>query len=181
MSRTTLVLALLSFHAPAHAVLTQEAPAVPEAQRIKKRPRQKLSRPRFGFTTFTGDLAAQRQDANLESIMAQFSWQWETQILSQTGGNQALMEWVLLVGVVEQNEFNTLLGWFTGYRLAGGVEIGVGPNFSMTKEADKIITSMVVAAGATLPLGNFYLPINLAVGIAKGGPRLTGLTGWIMG
>jgi hypothetical protein len=88
-----------------------------------------LSGPRFGFTTFTGDLAAQRQDANLEPIMTQFNWQWETQILSLTGGNHALMERVLLVGVVEQDEFNTSLGWFAGYRLAGGV----GPNFSMTK------------------------------------------------
>ena len=91
------------------------------------------------------------------------------------------MEWVLLVGGVEQDEFNTSLGWLTGYRLAGGFEIGAGPNFSMTKEADKITTSMVVAAGATVPFGDFYVPVNLAVGIAKGGPRLTVLAGWIMG
>ena len=39
---------------------------------------------------------------------------------------------------------------------------------------------MVVAARATLPFGNFYLPINLAVGITKGGLRLAVLTGWIM-
>ena len=42
------------------------------------------------------------------------------------------MEWVLLVGGVEQDEFNTSLGWLTGYRLAGGMELGVGPNFSIT-------------------------------------------------
>ena len=91
------------------------------------------------------------------------------------------MEWVLLVGGVEQDEFNTSLGWLTGYRLAGGMELGVGPNFSITKEVDKITTSMVVAAGATLPFGDFYVPVNFAVGIAKGGPRLTMLAGWIMG
>ena len=133
MSRITLALALLSLHAPAHAALAQEAPVVPEAQRVKKLPRQKLSGPRFGFTTFTGNIAAQRQKANLEPIMTQFGWQWETRILSLTGGNQALMEWVLLVGGVEQDEFNTSLGWLTGYRLAGGMELGVGPNFSITE------------------------------------------------
>ena len=181
MSRITLALALLSLHAPAHAALAQEPPVVPEAQRVKKLPRQKLSGPRFGFTTFTGDVADQREAANLEPMMTQFGWQWETQIVSLTGGNQALMEWVLLVGGVEQDEFNTSLGWLTGYRLAGGFEIGAGPNFSMTKEADKITTSMVVAAGATVPFGDLFVPINLAVGIAKGGPRLTVLAGWIMG
>ena len=181
MSRFTLVLALLCLHAPAKSVLAQGAPEVPEAQRVKKLPRQKLSGPRFGFTTFTGDVAEQRQQADLEPMMTQFGWQWETRILSLTGGNQALMEWVLLVGGVEQDEFNTSIGWITGYRLATGFEIGAGPNFSMTKEADKITTSMVVAAGATLPFGDFYVPVNLAVGIAKGGPRFTMLTGWIMG
>ena len=83
---------------------------VSEAQRVTKLPRQKLSGPRFGFTTFTGDVAEQRQKADLEPIMTQFGWQWETQILSLTGGNQALMEWVLLVGGVEQDEFNASLG-----------------------------------------------------------------------
>ena len=181
MSRITLALALLCLFSPARTVLAQATPEVPEELRVKKLPRQKLSGPRFGFTTFTGEVAEQRQKADLEPMMTQFGWQWETQIVSLTGGNQALMEWVLLMGGVEQDEFNTSLGWITGYRLANGFEIGAGPNFSMTKEADKITTSMVVAAGATLPFGDFYLPVNLAVGIAKGGPRITMLTGWIMG
>ena len=51
----------------------------------------------------------------------------------------------------------------------------------MAKEADKIITSMLVAAEATLLCRDFYLPIDLPIGIANGGPRLTVLTGWIMG
>lgn len=181
MSRAILVLALLSLNVPARAVLAQKPLTVPEAQQVKKLPRQKLSGPRFGFTTFTGDIAAQRQDANLEPMISQFGWQWETQVVSMTGGNQALLEWVLLMGGIEQDEFNLSLGWITGYRLAGGLEFGVGPNFSMTKDADKITTSMVVAGGSTVPFGDFYLPINVAVGIAKGGPRLTVLTGWIMG
>jgi len=40
---------------------------------------------------------------------------------------RSLMEWVLLVGGVEQDEFNTSLGWLISYRLAGGMEIGVSP------------------------------------------------------
>ncbi|GEM_PF-4445768 len=52
----------------------------------------------------------------------------------------------------------------------------VGPNFSMAQEADKIITSMSMAAEATLLRRDFYLPI----GMTNGGQRLTTLTRWIM-
>ena len=184
MFRTTLSVAMLALSLSAGAVLaqtTQGTPEVPVEMQVKKLPHQSLMGPRFGFTAFTGDVAKMRQKGGLEPIMTQFGWQWERQIVSLTGGNMALMEFVLLVGGVEQDEFNTSLGWITGYRLKGGFEIGAGPNFSMTKEADKINTSMIVAGGATVPFGDFYLPVNLAVGIAKGGPRITILTGWIMG
>ena len=183
MSRSTFVLiaaAALACAAPtgARAQSTDTLPTVLQAKRL---PRQKLSGPRFGFTTFTGDVADMRDRAGLETMMTQFGWQWETQIVSMTGGNQALMEWVLLLGGVEQDEFNLSLGWITGYRLANGMELGVGPNFSVNKDNRRITTSMVVAAGSTLPFGDLYVPVNLAVAMAKGGPRITVLTGWIIG
>ena len=183
MSRSTLVLAacaVMTFGSP-RATLAQTTDSVPAALAVKRLPRQKLSGPRFGFTTFTGDVADMRDRAGLEPMMTQFGWQWETQIVSLTGGNQALMEWVLLAGGVEQNEFNLSLGWITGYRLANGMELGVGPNFSVNKDNRRITTSMVVAAGSTLPFGDLYVPVNLAVAMAKGGPRITVLTGWIIG
>jgi hypothetical protein len=159
----------------------QEPPAVPADQMAKQLPRQTLSGPRFGFTTFTGETADRRDQAGLESIMTQFGWQFETQILSLTGGQRALMEWVLLVGGVEQDELNLSLGWLTGYRLSSGFELGVGPNFSYSKDSKDVTTSMVFAGGATLPFGDLFVPINLAVAVAKGGPRITVLTGWIIG
>ena len=61
------------------------------------------------------------------------------------------------------------------------IEIGVGPNFSYNKDTKNITTSTVFAGGATIPFGDLYLPINLAVGAARGGPRITVLTGWIIG
>jgi hypothetical protein len=183
MARWTLfmaVVALTTFAAPIGA-RAQTTDSIPAAMAAKRLPRQKLSGPRFGFTTFTGDVADMRDQAGRENIMTQFGWQWETQIVSVRGGNQALMEWVLLVGGVEQDEFNISLGWITGYRLANGVEIGVGPNFSTNKDNRRITTSMVVAGGSTLPFGDMYVPVNLAVAMAKGGPRITVLTGWIIG
>ena len=40
---------------------------------------------------------------------------------------------------------------------------------------------MVVAAGTTLPFGDLFIPLNLAVAFAEGGPRVTTLMGWIAG
>ncbi len=141
--------------------------------------RQKLSGPRFGFTVFTGDVATTRSQVDLEPIMTQFGWQFETRLVSTQGG-QALMEWVALVGGVEQSELNLSLAWLAGYRLVNGLEVGVGPNFSVNKDDTKPTTSMIVAGGATLPFGEIQVPLNLAVGIAKGGPRFTVLMGWLL-
>ena len=183
MSRTVLAYAIAALALSAGTVAAQEPlPQVPDEMRVKKLPRQKLSGPRFGFTVFTGDVADQRDAAGLEPIMTQCGWQWETQIVSMQGGNQALMEWILLVGGVEQSEFSLSLGWLAGYRLENGVEFGVGPNLSVNKDNDwEPNTSMVFAAGSTLPFGDLYLPLNLAVSVAKGGPRITMLMGWIVG
>ena len=154
---------------------------IPTAMRARQLPRQHLSGPRFGFTTFTGDVARLGQSIGKESIMSQFGWQFETQVVSTQSGNQALMEWVVLVGGVEQDELNLSLSWLAGYRLPNGLEFGVGPNVSVRKEGGDPTTSMVIAGGTTLPFGELYVPINLAVAFAPGGPRITTLIGWIVG
>lgn len=166
---------------PAAAQTRDSLQDIPEEMRARRLPRQRLSGPRFGFTTFTGDVARLRNQIGKESIMSQFGWQFETQIVSTQSGNQALMEWVVLVGGVEQDELNLSLSWLAGYRLPNGLEFGAGPNVSVRKDGDEPTTSMVVAGGATLPFGEMYVPINLAVAFAEGGPRITTLVGWIIG
>jgi len=143
--------------------------------------RRHLSGPRFGFTAFTGDVAAFRQSQGKQPLMSQFGWQFENQLLSTTAGNQALLEWVILVGGVEQDEFNVSLSWLAGYRLPTGLEFGVGPNISVRPGGDAPTTSMIVAMGATMPFGEMYVPANVAVAFAEGGPRITTLIGWIVG
>lgn len=182
MSRATLIIAaaaLILGGSPASAQISR--PEMPADQQVRQLPRQSLSGPRFGFTTFTGETADLRNMADLEPIMSQFGWQFETQIVSMTGGSKALMEWLLLVGGVEQDELNLSLAWLAGYRLPNGVEFGVGPNISYNKDSESTTTSMVVAAGATMPFGDLYVPLNVAVAFAKGGPRITTLLGWIIG
>jgi hypothetical protein len=160
----------------------QQTPSeVAEDRQAKQLSRQHLNGPRFGFTAFTGAVADQRAAAGKEAIMTQFGWQFETQIGSSRDGSRALMEWVFLIGGVEQDELNASLGWLAGYRLENGLEFGVGPNISITKDSQDPTTSMLVAAGATMPFGDLYIPMNLAVSMAEGGPRITALLGWIVG
>jgi hypothetical protein len=175
---TMLALAILTLGPGPERASAQEQ--IPESMRARRLPRQKLSGPRFGFTAFTGDVADFRRAAGKSAVMSQFGWQFETQVVSGESGHQALMEWIVLVGGAEQNEFNTSLAWLAGLRMPGGFEVGVGPNLSLPSSGDPT-TSMVVATGATFPFGGLYLPANLAVAFGRGGPRFTALVGWIIG
>jgi len=182
MPRVTLVIAAAALILGGSQASAQVSrPEMPADQQVRKLPRQSLSGPRFGFTTFTGETADLRGQADLEPIMSQFGWQFETQIVSMTGGSRALMEWLVLVGGVEQDELNLSVAWLAGYRLPNGVDFGVGPNVSFNKDSESTTTSMVVAAGATMPFGDLYVPLNVAVAFARGGPRITTLLGWIIG
>ena len=182
MNRNFIILAIAaSMAALGTAQATAQVEPIPESMRVRRLPRQHLSGPRFGFTTFTGDVAKLRNSVGKEAIMSQFGWQFETQVVSGRSGNQALMEWVVLVGGVEQDELNLSLSWLAGYRLPNGVEFGVGPNVSVRKEGGDPTTSMIVAGGVTLPFDEIHVPLNLAVAFAKGGPRLTTLIGWVIG
>lgn len=182
MYRAITILALVvGLNGAGTTPVTAQVDTIPSEMRARRLPRQQLAGPRFGFTTFTGEVADQRRLIGKEPIMSQFGWQFETQIVSTRTGNQALMEWVVLVGGVEQDELNLSLGWLAGYRLPNGLEFGVGPNVSVRKEGGDPTTSMLIAGGATLPFGELYVPLNLAVAFAKGGPRITTLIGWIVG
>lgn len=155
---------------------------IPESMRARTPPRQKLSGPRFGMTAFTGDVAELRDRAGYSPFMSQFGWQFENQIVSTDTGHQALMEFLILFGGFEQDMRNFSLSWLAGYRLPNGFELGAGPNFGiqLTSEGGTT-TSMVTAIGATMPFGDIYIPANIAVAWAAGGPRITTLIGWIIG
>jgi len=183
-TRVTVTL-LLAMVAMAITVVTPRTilaqTATDPAQSTSIPERLKLSGPRFGFTVFTGEVADQRDLIDKEPMMTQFGWQFETQILSTEHRSQALLEWIFLMGGLEQSELNLSLAWLAGYRIENGLEFGVGPNFSVNKDQGDLTTSMIVAGGSTLPFGDIHVPINLAVGIAEGGPRFTALLGWIVG
>jgi hypothetical protein len=182
MYRTpSIALAALILTVATPAFATAQVSGIPENMRAETPPRQQLAGPRFGFTAFTGDVAEGRRLMGKSAVMSQFGWQFETQIVSSSSGHQALLEWVFLVGGVEQDEFNPSLAFLPGLRLPNGVEFGVGPNLSLSSETGDHTTSIVTAFGVTIPFGDIYIPANLAVSFAEGGPRFTTLVGWVIG
>lgn len=176
----TLVVAAIAFGTP-RTLYAQQPDANSSITPPASVARQKLSGPRFGFTVFTGDVADLRQRVGKEALITQFGWQFETQIKASENGSQALLEWVFLVGGVEQDELNFSASWLAGYRVAGGLELGAGPALSVSKDNTKLRTSMVLAGGATAPFGEIRIPLHMAVALAEGGPRITTLIGWIIG
>lgn len=182
MSRTTfgtLCSLVLTLAAPALAS-AQDRP-VPDGLRADRPPAQRLSGPRIGFTTFTGDVAEFREANGKSAFMSQFGWQFETQLVSTETGHQALIEWIPLVGGVEQDEFNLSLAFLAGLRTPSGLEFGAGPSLSINSETGDRSTSLVTAVGITMPFGDIRVPANIAVAFAEGGPRITTLLGWIVG
>jgi hypothetical protein len=189
MSRRVLIVVAAALVAGSVRLAAQVAPQVPEAQQVRKLPRQRLSGPRFGFTAFTGDVAEKRSRAELAPVMSQFGWQCENQVVSLTSGDRALLEGLLLFGGLEQGEFNMSVAFLAGFRSESGLEFGAGPNFNCNIDDDddglsNLIcawtTSLQVAAGATIASGDMYFPVNVSIGLAKGGPRITALMGWIV-
>lgn len=177
-----LIAFVILFGSAGDTPLSAQVGPVHEDVRPEPLPRRKLSGPRFGVTTFTGDVADLRELAGESIFMSQFGWQFETQIVSTDTGNRALLEWVVLFGGFESEMRNVSLSWLAGYRMPNGFELGFGPNFGLQlMENGGTTTSMVVAAGHTVPFGEIYVPLNVAVAFAQGGPRITTLLGWIIG
>lgn len=132
-----------------------------------------LSGPRMGFTIITGDAAnTLREDYDVIPIVTQFGWQSEVRFFSVEDGPTGLMEFVGLIGGVEQELFLPSLSWLAGVRFPDGREFGVGPNLSITG------TAYVIAGGFTRSYGAMNFPINFSILLSKSGARLSLLFGF---
>lgn len=132
-----------------------------------------LSGPRFGVTVVNGRLSDElksRWDVN--PVITQFGWQFETRFFTMPSGTAGLVEWIVLVGGLEQNVFLPSATWLVGLRGPTGLEFGLGPNISLAG------ASFAFAAGATLKSNNIYFPINLAVVPSSRGGRVSLLVGF---
>ena len=141
----------------------------------------KLTGPRIGLTLITPGPVAdflhegfdfdENEDGGYGStgsaLTTQYGWQWESRFADGGGDVTGMVEWVALVGGMEQGKFLPSVSSIIGARTSGGFEIGVGPNLSFSG------VGMLFAIGHNFKSGNLNLPVNLVFmpGRKKDGER----------
>lgn len=134
-----------------------------------------LSGPRLGFTIIGGEMAQTlRDDYDAIPFVTQFGWQFELRYFSIEDGPSGLVEFVPLLGGVEQNLFLPSASLLIGLRSSRGVEFGIGPNLSVSGG------SLVIAGGVTFSSEKINWPVNIALLPSKEGVRCSFLLGFNM-
>ncbi len=133
-----------------------------------------LSGPRLGFTYITPGESADvlEKDLGMTPFFTQFGWQFETQYFALENGTAGLVEFVGLIGGLEQNKFLPSGSLLIGVRGPSGGEFAFGPNLSLSG------ASFVIAAGHTFKNGNLNFPVNFAVVPSSKGIRFSLLFGF---
>ena len=130
---------------------------------------QTLAGPRIGVTFITSGTAADfvhegfsstDNDANQigktgSAMITQYGWQWESRFADGGADVTGIVEWIALVGGMEQGLFLPSVSSIIGVRVSNGLEVGAGPNLSLTG------VGMVFAIGHNFKSGSLNLPVNL--------------------
>ncbi|WP_310393669.1 hypothetical protein [Hymenobacter sp.] len=133
-----------------------------------------LDGPRIGFTVLTNGVLnkAREQVGDLNPFLTQFGWQFETRLFRMPSGLSGLVEFVPLVGGLEQGKFLPSLSGLLGIRGPKGFEVGVGPNLT------PLGANLVLALGTSFRSNGINFPVNLAVVPGNGGARISLLVGF---
>ena len=123
-------------------------------------PSKRYGGPRVGFTylgagTSRGKIAEAFNRGDITPWISQFGWQFETRIFTLDDGACGLVEFVPMIGGLEQGLFLPSASAILGFRTRSGVELGVGPNISLSG------VGLVMAAGASFKIGKVTFPINV--------------------
>ena len=138
---------------------------------------QKLAGPRIGMTLITASPVADflhegfdfdendRYGSTGDAFTTQYGWQWESRFADGGGSVVGIVEWIVLVAGMEQGKFLPSATSIIGARTDRGMELGVGPNLSLSG------IGMVFGIGYNFKSGNLNLPVNL---VFMPGRNLTG-------
>ena len=136
---------------------------------------ERLNGPRIGVTYLDEKTMAYLEEQEVEissSSLIQFGWQFETKFFSTKNGPEGITEFVPLIGGFEQGLLVPSATWLVGLRLRNGLEVAVGPNFSVNS------TGVAFTIGHTSRFGELNIPINLAYVTTKNGARISLLFGF---
>ena len=131
---------------------------------------KKFSGPRVGLTFITnGTTADYINNEGKKPFITQFGWQFEKRIFTIENGTSGIVEFVPLVGGLEQGLFlpsaNLLIGLRGGGKQA--YEFALGPNLSVSG------VGMVFAAGTNFNSGKVNFPVNIAVVPSVGSNKIS--------
>jgi len=128
---------------------------------------EKLAGPRLGFVSISpGPLADFLHDgfdfegkygSTGAAFTTLYGWQWESRFADGGGEIVGIVEWIVLVGGMEKGMFLPSASSIIGARMDNGLELGVGPNLSLSG------IGMVFGVGYNFKSGNLNLPVNISV------------------
>jgi len=137
-----------------------------------------LSGPRVGFT-YLGNQYTNwlNQNGSFETLFGdtlrlhpfinQFGWQFEARFFTMPDGSCGVIEFVPLIGGLDQNIALPSLTIIVGARLANGFEFGMGPVCSLSGSA------VAYVVGQNFKSWGINFPVNLAVVPSRDGIRTT--------
>jgi hypothetical protein len=151
-------------------------PVAPNPQPEEPAPyMMKLNGPRFGVTYIANGALTRKLEErynHISPVITQFGWQFETQIFNIEGGPSGLIEFVPLIGGLDQGIFLPSASLICGLRAGSGLELGFGPNLSAAG------TGVVLAIGTSFTTGNVHFPFNFAVVPSREGTRFSLMCGF---
>lgn len=131
------------------------------------------SGPRFGVAWLTnGSVTAERMNRKVAPVMSLLGWQFEHQFDQRRDLPLPVVETVLLLGGLEQSISLPSASFILGLRQPNGIEAGLGPLFTPAG------SSLIIAAGVTQVVGNFNVPVNLAIAPGRRGASISLTTGF---
>ena len=168
----------------AAAITTLAGPAAAQ-QTSDTQPRlveRNMNGPRFGLT-YVGikkELRELLPPGAFHSVISQFGWHFEYQIMPEGGGPQFIIQVVPMVAGVEHGYFIPNATLAVGIRLPSGFEAGMGPNIQFPKnlERGRVTSALVVAVGKSFHYGGVSVPVNIAYAINPTGNRVSFVLGY---
>jgi hypothetical protein len=104
-------------------------------------------------------------------LITQFGWQVEFEMFKSATGLTGVGQFVALAGGLERGIILPSGSMILGVRTVPGFEVGVGPNLSASG------VGLALAAGAANNMGDFSVPLNVAVVMGADGARVSMLIG----
>lgn len=170
--QTTIIQNSEPVYVPATEPVVKSTPADntfdPDTSDFAKKRRKTFSGPRVGFTYISSGTAADYlAREGKQNLISQFGWQFEGRLFTVENGMSGIIEFIPLIGGVEQGMFipsaSVLIGLRGGEKRS--YEFAMGPNFSVVPNYLGHRTGsvgLVIAAGTSFKKGNVNFPVNLA-------------------